>query len=89
MREANIQCTVDTSNGSVGRRYTRLDQLSVPFVVTVDMDTLNRAPATVTLRDRDSMQQIRVPVGRERGRGLEVVWLMGRRDCPGDGLGGG
>ncbi len=47
-------------SGSIGRRYRRLDEVGAPLGVTVDYDTLK--DSTVTLRDRDSMQQIRVTI---------------------------
>ncbi len=47
-------------SGAIGRRYRRMDEIGTPYCVTVDYDTLN--DHTVTLRFRDSMQQIRVPV---------------------------
>lgn len=50
---------VDDSSGSVGRRYARTDELGVPYAATVDFDSL-KAPATVTLRERDSMTQVRI-----------------------------
>ena len=46
--------------GSIGRRYARADESGVQFGVTIDYDTLN--DATVTIRDRDSWQQIRIPI---------------------------
>src|SRR5574341_975903 len=49
--------TYDES-GSIGRRYRRLDESGVPFGVTVDRQTLE--DDTVTVRERDSMQQIRI-----------------------------
>jgi glycyl-tRNA synthetase len=52
--------------GAIGRRYRRQDEIGTPFGVTVDFETLGeKDPAfrdTVTLRDRDSMKQERVPV---------------------------
>ncbi len=45
-------------SGSIGRRYRRLDESGVPFGVTVDRQTLE--DDTVTVRERDSMQQIRI-----------------------------
>ncbi len=45
---------------SVGRRYRRQDEIGTPYCVTVDFDTLD--DAQVTIRDRDTMHQIRVPV---------------------------
>ncbi len=44
--------------GAIGRRYRRQDEIGTPYAVTVDFDTL--ADGTVTLRDRDSMQQERM-----------------------------
>ena len=46
--------------GSIGRRYARADELGVPVAVTVDFQTLE--DNTVTLRDRDTWNQIRVPL---------------------------
>jgi glycyl-tRNA synthetase len=52
--------------GAIGRRYRRQDEIGTPFAVTVDFETLGeKDPAlrdTVTLRDRDSMKQERVPI---------------------------
>jgi glycyl-tRNA synthetase len=45
--------------GSIGRRYRRQDEVGTPFCVTIDYDTLE--DNTVTIRDRDSMEQVRVP----------------------------
>jgi glycyl-tRNA synthetase len=45
--------------GSIGRRYRRQDEVGTPFGITVDHDTMR--DGTVTLRERDSMQQVRVP----------------------------
>ena len=50
-------CTYDEA-GSIGKRYRRQDQIGTPFCVTVDFDTLENE--TVTVRDRDTMQQIRL-----------------------------
>ena len=46
-------------SGAVGRRYRRLDEIGCPLVLTVDHQTLE--DGTVTLRERDSMEQSRVP----------------------------
>jgi len=51
-------CEYDES-GAIGKRYRRQDELGTPFCITVDFDTLEND--TVTLRDRDTMEQIRVP----------------------------
>jgi len=50
---------VDDSSGSIGRRYARTDEVGIPFGITIDFDTVNNVPHTVTLRDRDSMKQVR------------------------------
>jgi glycyl-tRNA synthetase len=47
-------------SGSIGRRYRRLEEVGTPFVVTVDQRTMQ--DDTVTLRDRDTMQQERIKV---------------------------
>ena len=46
--------------GSIGKRYRRQDQIGTPLCVTVDFDTLE--DNTVTVRDRDTMEQIRLPI---------------------------
>jgi glycyl-tRNA synthetase len=46
--------------GSIGRRYRRQDEVGTPFCVTVDFDTLE--DRAVTVRDRDSMAQERIPI---------------------------
>ncbi|MBM4157953.1 MAG: glycine--tRNA ligase [Ignavibacteria bacterium] len=53
----NFRVFYDDS-GAVGRRYRRQDECGTPFCVTVDSDTLK--DGTVTIRDRDSLEQIRI-----------------------------
>ncbi|RMF31753.1 MAG: glycine--tRNA ligase, partial [Candidatus Nitrosothermus koennekii] len=48
------------ASGSIGRRYRRLDEIGAPFAITIDRDTLN--DKKVTVRDRDSMEQVRVAI---------------------------
>ena len=48
--------------GAIGRRYRRQDEIGTPYGITVDFQTLE--DDTVTLRDRDTMQQERVPVSK-------------------------
>jgi glycyl-tRNA synthetase len=51
--------------GAIGRRYRRQDEAGTPFGVTIDFDTLGEKPellGTVTLRERDTMQQTRVKI---------------------------
>lgn len=45
-------------SGAIGKRYRRQDELGTPFCITIDFDTLENG--TVTVRERDSMQQVRV-----------------------------
>jgi len=45
--------------GAIGRRYRRQDEVGTPLCVTIDFDTLENG--TVTVRDRDTMEQIRIP----------------------------
>jgi glycyl-tRNA synthetase len=47
-------------SGNIGKRYRRQDEIGTPFCLTVDFDT--EADDTVTVRDRDSMGQIRLPI---------------------------
>ena len=51
--------------GSIGKRYRRQDEIGTPFCVTVDFDT--QEDGTVTIRDRDTMEQIRLPVDEVAG----------------------
>jgi glycyl-tRNA synthetase len=45
--------------GHIGKRYRRQDEIGTPFAVTIDHQTLD--DGTVTLRDRDSLEQVRIP----------------------------
>jgi glycyl-tRNA synthetase len=62
---ANIPNRVDSTSGTVGRRYARSDELGIPFGITIDFQTL--LDDAVTVRDRDSMSQVRVPLSRLLG----------------------
>ncbi|MGH3144513.1 MAG: His/Gly/Thr/Pro-type tRNA ligase C-terminal domain-containing protein, partial [Rubrobacter sp.] len=53
-------------SGSIGRRYRRQDEAGTPFCVTVDFDTIE--DKQVTIRDRDTLQQERVPLEAVRER---------------------
>ena len=62
LRATGLSVAYDES-GSIGRRYRRQDEVGTPFCVTVDRDGVEGAgPETVTVRERDSAAQIRVPV---------------------------
>jgi glycyl-tRNA synthetase len=62
-RDLRRVCTVFTDHqGSIGRRYRRMDEIGTPWGVTVDYQTME--DQTVTLRDRDTLEQIRVSVAQ-------------------------
>lgn len=46
--------------GSIGKRYRRQDEIGTPYCVTIDYDTLE--DQSITIRDRDTMQQVRIPI---------------------------
>lgn len=62
--------------GAVGRRYRRQDEIGTPFCITIDFETLGEEGEelkdTVTIRERDSMEQHRIPVGEV------LAWLLKR-----------
>ena len=58
-------------SGSIGKRYRRQDAVGTPFVITVDFDTLD--DEQVTLRHRDSMEQVRVSLEEARAMMLKEI----------------
>lgn len=63
LTECDVSHRVDDSSGSIGRRYARTDQVAVPYGITIDFDTVkDDVNETVTLRERDSMEQVRLPL---------------------------
>lgn len=60
---------------SIGRRYRRQDEVGTPYCVTLDFESLN--DHSVTIRERDSMAQVRLPVADV------VAWLQARLVWPG------
>jgi glycyl-tRNA synthetase len=63
------------SGGSIGKRYRRQDEIGTPWGVTVDHQTMD--DDTVTLRDRDSLDQSRIAIGElgpELERRLQAPW---------------
>ena len=58
-----INCEFD-DRGTIGKRYRRQDAIGTPFCVTVDHDSLK--DHCVTVRDRDTMEQVRVPISELR-----------------------
>jgi glycyl-tRNA synthetase len=71
---------------SIGRRYRRQDEIGTPFCVTIDFESLE--DKQVTIRDRDSLAQIRVPIGeldkilaaKLRGEAFDASPLWATRD---------
>uniref|UniRef100_A0A1A9UM21 Glycine--tRNA ligase n=1 Tax=Glossina austeni TaxID=7395 RepID=A0A1A9UM21_GLOAU len=68
LTKVELSHKVDDSSGSIGRRYARTDEIAIPFGITVDFDTLKK-PHTVTLRDRNTMKQVRIDISEV----IEVV----------------
>ena len=52
--------------GSIGKRYRREDEIGTPYCITVDFDTVgdgeNPGDHCVTVRERDTMEQVRIPI---------------------------
>jgi glycyl-tRNA synthetase len=66
--------------GSIGKRYRRQDEIGTPWGITIDGESM--ADDTVTLRDRDSLEQVRVPAGElaeELLRRLHLDWRSPKR----------
>ncbi len=55
----HFMCTYDES-GNIGKRYRRQDVIGTPYVITVDDETVSNN--TVTIRDRDTMKQVTIPL---------------------------
>ena len=64
--------------GSIGKRYRRQDEIGTPFCITVDFDTVGdgekAGDGCVTVRDRDTMEQVRMPIGELKD------YLMGKME---------
>ena len=60
LREKGISFQTDDSTAAIGKRYARNDEIGIPFAITVDFQTTN--DRTVTVRERDSTKQIRIPL---------------------------
>jgi glycyl-tRNA synthetase len=64
-------CDYDETQ-SIGKRYRRQDEVGTPFCITFDFDT--EADGKVTIRERDTMKQERVPIGEV------AAWIQSRKD---------
>ncbi len=71
LRAAAVPAFYDQS-GAIGRRYRRQDEIGTPWCVTVDGESVESG--TVTIRDRDSLQQVRVSTDQV------VLWIQERLD---------
>jgi len=60
LKEQGISSKVDETGNAIGRRYARTDEIGIPFGITIDFDTAN--DDTITLRERDTMTQVRIPI---------------------------
>jgi glycyl-tRNA synthetase len=67
-----FNCFYD-EKGAVGRRYRRQDEAGTPFCITVDGQTLQ--DQTVTVRQRDSMEQIRISTDQLLNHLRENLWM--------------
>ncbi|KAJ6837500.1 putative glycine--tRNA ligase, mitochondrial 1 [Iris pallida] len=67
LRAAGISHIIDITGTSIGKRYARTDEIGVPFAITVDSTT------TVTIRERDSKNQIRVSVNEVASVIKEII----------------
>jgi glycyl-tRNA synthetase len=75
-----VQAEYD-EGGAIGRRYRRQDEIGTPWGVTIDHQSLE--DRTVTLRDRDSLEQVRVPIdalGEEIEGRLRLPWASPKLD---------
>ncbi len=65
-----FNCEFDEA-GSIGKRYRRQDEIGTPFCITYDFDTEN--DNCVTIRDRDSMEQVRIPLSEVKSYIAEKI----------------
>ena len=59
MLAKHFSCEYDVA-GQIGKRYRRQDAIGTPYCITVDFDTIE--DNAVTVRDRDTMEQVRLPI---------------------------
>jgi glycyl-tRNA synthetase len=67
--KSHFRVEYDQTGGHIGRRYRRQDEIGTPYCVTVDFDSLE--DRAVTIRERDSMEQERVPIADLLGHLLQ------------------
>ncbi len=71
--QLDFNCQYDEKD-AIGKRYRRQDAIGTPYCVTVDHQTLE--DNTVTIRDRDDLSQIRVPIGEIRSKLIETTSMQ-------------
>ena len=71
-----FMCDYDET-GSIGKRYRRSDEIGTPFCVTFDFNTVgtetDEADGCVTVRERDSMEQVRIPISEVKDYILQRI----------------
>lgn len=60
LKKSLLTSKVDDTGQSIGKRYSRTDEIGIPFGITVDYKTLE--DNTITLRELHTMRQLRVPM---------------------------
>ncbi len=67
--------------GSIGKRYRRQDEIGTPFCITYDFDSVE--DKAVTVRDRDTMEQVRMPISELKRflREENPVLIIRKRGC--------
>lgn len=70
LTRAGVSSKIDDSGSTIGKRYARTDECGIPFAITVDFDTLK--DESVTLRDLDTMKQVRMPIKQLPGNIMQL-----------------
>ncbi|MFH0961689.1 MAG: glycine--tRNA ligase [archaeon] len=61
LQKGGFDCLYDET-GSIGKRYARADEIGCPFSVTIDYESIEKEKGDVTVRDRNTMKQVRVKI---------------------------
>ena len=71
LTRAGLSSKLDDSGQSVGRRYARTDEQGIPYAFTIDHETLK--DNTITMREMDTMKQIRLPIAEAAGTLMDLT----------------
>lgn len=71
-----VPCRTDDTGVAIGKKYARVDEIGIPFAVTVDFGAIE--DQTVTLRERDSTEQVRIPLSEV----VDVVANLSKLENP-------